>query len=97
MFNVFSRYAAPSAVLMFNSGPTHGEAVEEYRGDPFYHASLSADEYSVLFDGIGFEIIAHAVEDWQTGGRPPFGSHSGAAKTGGAEALTYPHNSGEVN
>jgi hypothetical protein len=53
---------------MFNSGPTHGEALGEYRGDPLYHASLSADEYSALLDGIGFEIIAHAVEDWQTGG-----------------------------
>jgi SAM-dependent methyltransferase len=68
MFNVFSRHAAPSAVLMFNSGTTHGEALGEYRGDPLYHASLSADEYSALLDGIGFEIIAHAVEDWQTGG-----------------------------
>jgi hypothetical protein len=59
MFNVFSRHAAPSA---------HSEAVGEYRGDPLYHASLSADEYSALLDGIGFAIIVHAVEDWQTGG-----------------------------
>ncbi len=68
MFAVFARHAAPSAVLMFNSGPAPGEAVGEYRGDPLYHASLSADEYRALIGGIGFEIIAHAVEDWRTGG-----------------------------
>jgi SAM-dependent methyltransferase len=68
MFNVFARHAAPSAVLMFNSGPAHGEAIGEYRGDPVYHASLSADEYRDLLRGIGFEVIAHAVEDWRTGG-----------------------------
>jgi SAM-dependent methyltransferase len=68
MFNVFARHAAPSAVLMFNSGPDHGEAVGEYRGDPLYHASLGPEEYTALLGGIGFEVIVHAVEDWQTGG-----------------------------
>jgi SAM-dependent methyltransferase len=68
MFSVFAQHAAPSAVLMFNSGPDHGEAVGEYRGDPLYHASLSPDEYTALLGGIGFEVIAHVVEDWKTGG-----------------------------
>jgi cyclopropane fatty-acyl-phospholipid synthase-like methyltransferase len=68
MFKVFARHAKPSTVLMFNSGPAHGEAVGEYRGDPLYHASLSPDEYTSLLDSIGFEVFAHAVEDWQTGG-----------------------------
>jgi len=68
MFNVFARHAGPSAVLMFNTGPAHGEAIGEYRGDPLYHASLSADEYRDQLRSIGFEVIAHAVEDWQTGG-----------------------------
>jgi trans-aconitate methyltransferase len=68
MFSVFVRHAAPSAVLMFNSGPACGEAIGEYRGEPLYHASLNADEYKSLLRGIGFEVIAHAVEDWQTGG-----------------------------
>ena len=53
---------------MFNSGPDHGEGVGEYRGDPLYHASLSADEYAALLSGVGFEVIAHAVEDWENGG-----------------------------
>ena len=68
MFEVFARHAGPSAALMFNSGPDHGEAVGEYRGEPLYHASLSPDEYTKLLNGIGFDIIAHAVDDWATGG-----------------------------
>jgi trans-aconitate methyltransferase len=68
MFSVFARHAAPDAVLMFNSGPAHGEAVGEYRGEPLYHASLNADEYRSLLRSTGFEVIVHAVEDWRTGG-----------------------------
>jgi SAM-dependent methyltransferase len=68
MFEVFARHAGASAILMFNSGPGACEATGSYRGDPLYHASLSADEYRALLDGTGFEIIAHAVEDWRTGG-----------------------------
>jgi hypothetical protein len=68
MFNVFARHAALSAVLMFNSGPDYGEGVGEYRGDPLYHASFSPDEYTALLSDISFEVIAHAVEDWKTGG-----------------------------
>src|SRR3974390_402653 len=40
----------------------------EYRGDPLYHASLSPNEYTELLRGIGFEVIGHAVDDWETGG-----------------------------
>jgi SAM-dependent methyltransferase len=68
MFNVFARHAARSAVLMFNSGPAYGESVGTYRGDLLYHASSSLDEYKALLGGIGFEVAALAVEDWQTGG-----------------------------
>jgi SAM-dependent methyltransferase len=68
MFNVFARHAAQSAVLMFNSGPAHGESVGTYRGDVLYHASLSPEEYTALLGSIGFEVVAHAVEDWETGG-----------------------------
>ncbi len=68
MFSVFAQHAASSTVLMFNSGPDYGEAVGDYRGDHLYHASLSADEYTELLDGIGFDVIVHAIEDWATGG-----------------------------
>jgi trans-aconitate methyltransferase len=40
MFDIFAAHAAPSAVLMFNTGPAHGEAIGKYRGEPLYHASL---------------------------------------------------------
>ncbi|QPF87868.1 class I SAM-dependent methyltransferase [Bradyrhizobium genosp. L] len=69
MFEVFARHAGPSAVLMFNSGPSAGEIVGQYRGDPLYHASLGAAEYTALLDGIGFDVIAHVVEDRTGGGR----------------------------
>lgn len=68
MFNIFARHAASSAVLMFNTGPAHGESIGEYRGDPLYHASLNPDEYKELLDSIGFDVMIHTVEDWQTGG-----------------------------
>ncbi|THD50022.1 MAG: class I SAM-dependent methyltransferase [Bradyrhizobium sp.] len=68
MFDVFARHLAPSAVLIFNSGPDYGEGVGEYQGDPLYHASLSPDEYAALLSGIDFEVIAHVVEDWENGG-----------------------------
>jgi hypothetical protein len=53
---------------MFSAGPVHGERVGEYRGEPVYHASLSLDEYRALLSNIGFDVVAHAVEDWQIGG-----------------------------
>ena len=68
MFEVFAAHAAPSGVLMFNAGPRLGEPIGGYRGDPLYHASLSVQEYRTLLDRIGFDIIAHAVEDWRDGG-----------------------------
>ncbi|MGA8962516.1 MAG: class I SAM-dependent methyltransferase, partial [Pseudolabrys sp.] len=55
MFDIFARHAGPSAVLMFNAGPSHGEAIGSYRGDPLYHASLGPAEYAELLAGIGFE------------------------------------------
>ena len=69
MFAVFRAHAAPSAVLMFNAGPSHGEAIGTYRGDPLYHASLAPAEYATLLEENGFRIVAHGVEDPQAGGR----------------------------
>jgi SAM-dependent methyltransferase len=69
MFSVFAAHAAASAVLMFNTGPAHGEAIGNYRGDPLYHASLSANEYAALLSQSGFDVVAHVVEDPNAGGR----------------------------
>ena len=69
MFEVFARHSADPAVLMFNAGPTYGEAIGSYRGDPLYHASLGPAEYEEQLSRIGFEITAHVVEDRRAGGR----------------------------
>jgi SAM-dependent methyltransferase len=69
MFRVFAEQASQRALLMFNAGPAHGEAVGSYRGSPLYHASLDPAEYERLLEGIGFDIIAHVVEDSEAGGR----------------------------
>jgi hypothetical protein len=69
MFAVFANHASTGAWLMFNTGPKHGEAIGEYRGDPLYHASLSPAEYEALAAGSGFEVIRHAATDAAAGGR----------------------------
>jgi predicted TPR repeat methyltransferase len=69
MFPLFAEHASDQAVLMFNSGPTHGEAIGSYRGDPLYHASLAEDEYEALLDRFGFEVVQHVVNDAHSGGR----------------------------
>jgi SAM-dependent methyltransferase len=68
MFDVFAAHAVTRAVLMFNTGPAHSEAIGCYRGDPLYHASLDAAEYEALLAQSGFDVLAHSVEDWKTGG-----------------------------
>jgi SAM-dependent methyltransferase len=68
MFDVFSAHAARRASLMFNTGPSHGEGIGCYQGDSVYHASLDAVEYEALLTRSGFDVLIHAVEDWETGG-----------------------------
>jgi len=63
MFPVFRQHAAPRAALMFTSGPSHGEAIGTFEGEPLYHASLDAAEYRALLEANGFGVVAHAVED----------------------------------
>jgi SAM-dependent methyltransferase len=63
MFPIIKRHAAPGAALLFTSGPSHGESIGSYRGEPLYHASLSASEYSLLLRSNGFSVRAHVEED----------------------------------
>jgi trans-aconitate methyltransferase len=63
MFPIFRRHAAPGARLMFTSGPSLGEAIGSYRGEPLYHASLAAEEYRELLESNGFRVEEHMVED----------------------------------
>jgi hypothetical protein len=64
MFTVFAEHSSDRAVLMFNTGPEHGEAIGSYQGDPLYHASLASAEYVALVSGIGFEsVLPMAFDD----------------------------------
>lgn len=70
MFPIFKRHAAPGAALLFTSGPSAGERIGRYRGEPLYHASLDSAEYRTLLHDNGFEVVAHVVED------PACGDHT---------------------
>jgi SAM-dependent methyltransferase len=63
MFAIFKRHAASGAALMFTSGPSAGEAVGSYRGEPLYHASLDGAEYRALLHEAGFDVVAQVNED----------------------------------
>ena len=69
MFAIFGAHAGPGTILMFNTGPAFGVALGCYRGDPLYHASLDADEYRELLALHHFQLVDHAIEDPQAGGR----------------------------
>jgi SAM-dependent methyltransferase len=69
MFTIFADHASVGTVLMFNTGPQHGEGVGEYRGDPLYHASLSRNEYEALAERFGFDVIQQVKNDAAAGGR----------------------------
>jgi SAM-dependent methyltransferase len=63
MFPIFRRHAAGGAALMFTSGPSFGEAIGTFEGEPLYHASLDGTEYRQLLDFNGFDVVDHIVED----------------------------------
>jgi SAM-dependent methyltransferase len=63
MFPIFQQHAGSRAALMFTSGPSHGEAIGVYQGEPLYHASLDASEYRALLTENGLEVVMHVVED----------------------------------
>lgn len=63
MFPVFAEHAMPGTALMFTSGPSDGEALGCFAGEPLYHASLDPAEYRACLAESGFEVVAHAVED----------------------------------
>ena len=63
MFPIFRRHAGTKAALMFTSGPSHGEAIGTYKGEPLYHGSLDGAEYRSLLDQNGFDVVSHVVED----------------------------------
>ena len=69
MFPIFKRHAAAGAALMFTSGPSAGEAIGSFEGEPLFHASLDTDEYRRLMHDNGFDVVAHVVADPTCGDR----------------------------
>ncbi len=63
MLGIFQKHAENSAVLMFTSGPTDGEAIGDMFGDALYHASLAPEEYTKLLHQHGFEVVNMIAED----------------------------------
>jgi SAM-dependent methyltransferase len=63
MFPVFRDHARTGAPLLFTSGPAFGEATGTLEGEPLYHASLGPEEYRLLLDRNGFDVVAHIAED----------------------------------
>ncbi|MFJ5370607.1 class I SAM-dependent methyltransferase, partial [Bosea sp. CER48] len=68
MFPVFAAHAAAGAALMFTSGPSHGEAIGIFEGEPLYHGSLAPEGYRALLAENGFAVVAHVAEDASCGG-----------------------------
>ncbi|KRE11978.1 methyltransferase [Bosea sp. Root381] len=68
MFALFRAHAAEGAALIFTSGPTHGEAIGTFEGEPLYHGSLAPEEYRTLLAENGFEVVQHLAEDPACGG-----------------------------
>lgn len=63
MFPVFARHAREGAPLLFTTGPTDGEAIGDMAGEPLFHASLAPDEYKLLLDQNGFDLLHCVLED----------------------------------
>jgi hypothetical protein len=67
VFPRLSMHARPSAALMFTSGPSHGEAIGSYCGEPLYHSSLDPSEYRALLTAHAFEVVSHRATDADCG------------------------------
>jgi len=68
MFPVFAAHVAARAALMFTSGPSFGEAIGIFAGEPLYHGSLDPAEYRALLDEQGFDVVAHVADEPSCGG-----------------------------
>ncbi len=68
MFPRLAAHARPDAPVMFTSGPSAGEAIGEYQGEPLYHASLAPAEYAQALTAHGFTVRAHVADDPACGG-----------------------------
>jgi hypothetical protein len=63
MFPIFRDHAEPAAPLLFTSGPAFGGAIGALEGESLYHASFDPEEYRIMLDRNGFDIVSHVAED----------------------------------
>lgn len=68
MFSRFAQHVRLGGVLMFTSGPRHGDALGAFGGETLYHGSLAPEEYKALLGENGFDVLRHTVEDPDCGG-----------------------------
>lgn len=68
MFAQFAKFSEPNTVLIFTSGPSHGEAIGDLFGDALYHASLAPEEYKQLVNDHGFQVIKMVANDAECAG-----------------------------
>lgn len=68
MFPIFRQHLFQNGLLLFTSGPKHGEAIGDMNGQPLFHASLAPNEYRALFLENGFQEIGFFPEDPTCGG-----------------------------
>jgi SAM-dependent methyltransferase len=67
MFARFAAHAAPSAALMFTSGPSAGVEIGAWQNEPLRHASLAPDEYQALLAEHDFRLIDCRIRDPECG------------------------------
>jgi len=63
MFEIFAKHLNPKGILLFTSGPQHGEAWGMNGGENLFHASLAPEEYKALLHRHGFKVLRHVVND----------------------------------
>ncbi|WP_420148947.1 class I SAM-dependent methyltransferase [Spirosoma sp.] len=69
LFPVFANHTRNGSVLLFTSGSDHSVAYGEMNGHTVYHASLDTAEYQSLLEENGFDVLIHAINDVNCGGR----------------------------
>jgi SAM-dependent methyltransferase len=63
MFKLFEEHLNSNGILLFTSGPEHGEAWGINGGENLFHASLDQKEYERLLSKHNFKVLKHVVKD----------------------------------
>ena len=73
MVPIFRAHTAPRGLLLFTSGPAHGEKIGNLYGQPLYQASLDAEEYRRLLNANGFHVLTPRASRIRTAAVTPCG------------------------